>query len=66
MLTGEQATDIAMKYLKKTYAFMQIKTVKQENNKWILEFNVSLSGDKTMRVTLNASKGTVEKVEQVK
>ena len=66
MITGQEATDIGRAYLLKNYNIAQVKKATQENNNWILEFNVGMFQEKVMRLTINAEKGQVMKVEQVK
>jgi hypothetical protein len=57
--TAEDAIQRAESFLGRYYAFRRLLAVRKEDIGWLLEFDVGLITKEVVRITLDASTGTV-------
>ncbi|MBI4306692.1 MAG: hypothetical protein HY678_10280 [Chloroflexi bacterium] len=57
--SADQATEKAVQFLKRHFAFQQPKSAKQVNGEWIVKVNVGLFFEQIATVTIDAKSGEV-------
>ncbi len=60
MQTVEQATQIAIDFVRKYYSFVYSIAARKENARWIVDLDISYFGPSYVRVKIIAETGTVE------
>ena len=56
----EQATQLALDFVKKYYAFVFPVSARKEASKWIVDFDISFFNPRYARVRILAESGTIE------
>ena len=63
--TAEDAISTAERFLTKYHVFRILKKVTRDKDKWVVEFDVAVLGVKVVRVTLDATTGSVVEYNEV-